>query len=147
MGIPEKSAFVVLAIVVTSVITCALFVCREVPNLKETLDPATQLGPVLPAVVPALILDEDDAATTQLAAPARGDATEVPASQRWYRRRGLAPRWMMRTRETQLEHARGAHVRRDDREPELKVDLLSDTLQRREPPPREPNEDDEPDVR
>ena len=141
MGIPEKSAFVVLVIVVASVVTCALFVCREAPDLEKTLRPATQPGPVLPAVAPAVIVDEDDGATTQ-AAPRPVDGSRVPATQRWYRRRGLAPRWMMRTRETQLERARGAQVRRDDPEPELRVDLLEDTLRSAEERADGANEDD-----
>ena len=144
MGIPEKSAFVVLVIVVTSVFTCALFFCREGPDLAETLRPPTLAEPVLPAVVPAIVVDEHDGATAQQAAPLRDPEGEIPATQRWYRRKGLAPRWMMRTRETQLEHVRGAHVRRDDPEPDLRVDLLGDTLQRRSPPPREVAEDPAP---
>ena len=150
MGIPEKSAFVVLVIVVTSVVTCALFFCREAPDLAETLRPVTEPGSLLPAVVPAVvpavIVDEDDAATHQ-APPTWVDEGELPDTQRWYRRRGLAPRWMMRTRETQLERARGAHVRRDDQEPELKVDLIKDTLQRRDSAEPAANGDEDADVR
>ena len=146
MGIPEKSAFVVLVIVVTSVITCALFFCREVPDIERTLTPRRPSEPVLPAVVPAVVVDED-ASATALAAPARGEDAEVPATQRWYRRRGLAPRWMMRTRELQLEGAGGAYVRRSDPPPELRVDLLEDAFPRRAPAPPRPNEDDAPTVR
>lgn len=145
MGIPEKSAFVVLTIVVTSIIACALFVCREVPNLEESLLPKTPAAPSFPAVVPAVIIEED-AATTQ-APPSVQDESGIPATQRWYRRHGLAPRWMMRNRETHLEHARGAHVGRDHPAPELRVDLLADPLRPEDPIAPEANGSDDADVR
>ena len=109
-------------------------------SLGDQLRDSIQVPTFDPGPPPAFIEDVDDDWATR-AEPTVDPNAVVPPSQRWYRRKGLAPRWMMRTRETQLERARGAHVRRDDPEPELRVDLLRDTLQRRDPPPQGANED------
>jgi len=138
MGIPEKSALAVLAVVVTSVVTCALFVCREGRDLCDSLHPQVpKLEQAPPAVVPETLEVDAEPGLTRARPGPDEEIAEPPDTQRWYRRRGLAPNWTMRTREPLLGRG-GARVRREPL-PELKVDLVEPPVVEDDPaPPADP---------